>query len=866
MHRQFITYQGKPLVVGEEDDLLTIPEPGIEVNEILGSAEVTEKIAEDVQVGDALFKYAKGFDYASLAPMIDNMHHAGNFFIKDGYLHHGTSNNQRPNAHVYRYDGDEWHQVIGYGIDSVEQHPNNNIVRQSMKFTVLDDKIYRTNGAYGLYGGLGFNFMELFGDRWRPVQYKGDVVVERNGTGYREAYSTTCEAYDGKVHAVAAFNTSADGYRNIYAFTYDPNQDGEGIVSSVIGPEPRSSWAGTNGLQDLNMIVHNNELYFAHSTRDVASASNTSIGRLYRWIGDTSSWAYCADVSGGQGFEGTKLYSHTSGLVFMRGMNGSQAIDVSIYDESTSSFSDFGIDPYAGIGTQVGTSWGFQGVDMFEVSGSTYMIGVKRTNYDTNPDMNLSSASVTLKYNPSTSAWDELPARIPTTSYRIKPQSPTSTYGPLCIDIMVYNGVVHAAIAGDLGGFNFYKFDPDTETWSYSHYWQHPAFYSGFSTQCGAYYNFSGQSYFHFSYQSGETTFKYIASGDASGSFETMREFDVLPNGNNWGAQFYETDGTLYLAIFSSDFNLYELNTSANQFQRVSITGNANFIQQAYSPASKAYLNGKTYILTPLSDTDPKLQLLEVSGTQWNDVSTSSNFSSLSLPARRTFRNFMEAYDGKIIITHDTAYTNGAGNEKSYSFDGSSWSEIPFSGTLNNGITRIYGAGLPMYTVGGELYCIRTGNPRGLVYKYNTSASVWEEFMNQTPGIEQGNATYGVDLTMHNGRPAMIRADTMSYSPSRRVSIQVADHVWKDFIFDGQTDNLSLNRYIFSHDGVLSVFYSDQNNNQTVKRAVLNEFFDQEVWQKKRSYNSIEDKLLATGIALESGSKGDTIRIQKVRR
>ena len=62
MHRQFITYQGRPLVVGEEDDLLTIPEPGIEVNEILGSEEVTEKIAEDVQVGDLIHKKLASFD------------------------------------------------------------------------------------------------------------------------------------------------------------------------------------------------------------------------------------------------------------------------------------------------------------------------------------------------------------------------------------------------------------------------------------------------------------------------------------------------------------------------------------------------------------------------------------------------------------------------------------------------------------------------------------------------------------------------------------------------------------------------------------------------------------------------------------
>ena len=82
----FIIRDGDKFVLNG-NELMRTENPVLEVPDIVGSEEVTEKIAEDVQVGDLVYKVKRDFYPSFQTPPNTFRTYGTKFFEYDDYLH-----------------------------------------------------------------------------------------------------------------------------------------------------------------------------------------------------------------------------------------------------------------------------------------------------------------------------------------------------------------------------------------------------------------------------------------------------------------------------------------------------------------------------------------------------------------------------------------------------------------------------------------------------------------------------------------------------------------------------------------------------------------------------------------------------------
>jgi hypothetical protein len=862
MHRLFVTYKGQPLVVGTEDDLITIPEPGIEVNEILGSEEVTEKIAEDVAVGDVLYKQKKGFDdfrNNCVKPVYSPYSVAGSELVEVGdKIYYTAGENSYDACYLYSYQESD-----GWGIDESwdfgEIANTNELFHRSWATASGGDGnlyiIHNTNyGApyFSIYKKQG-NLFEFKGHGLSSAEDFPDLSY--SGTNpFDKILTPKAKDIDGELHVIIPTRYNTYGDHNVDTYIYDYNTcltrkttiDASGSLQEQLGMGyfNGSHWLigrSSNGLNfwkwnastqnwDLDQIAYSNSSYICPSIKSIETSSGS-----YVFLTD---WQY-----GRHGFY--KL------------------------NESTGIFDSIDVQT----GTLASSYARYWGGGIFEDSGNIYLAAFGKINADHERSIFL------VKYDPSTSSITDLSYEDP--EFR-DAYANTQTGGDGC-DIMTDSkGTVHGVISSSYRPFiTFIKWDSSTEKFVLNDFRQSPFGYStpNYNMHGLDYYDFSGRTYFA-SNESGNTQCvfsEFITSGDPSGYFKLVPQ-DIgggsIPQHNN----FYENDGKLYcVQLINNGFGgLFELDFSSNKFYRIA-NADCGDLSSAYPTIiyhnkliefeGKKHLLIGTHVSNPATQESVQHFILDGSGTNWVSVPSSSGLPSFNV-------NGIDAtvYNGEMYAAmglNNYSYTDPTQHFMKYDNDTSSWSSLSAtfgfdSEDPTNEDFVILGRDSTFFQDGTDLRVFITYTRANYsigpsCYKYDTSTNTF----NPDP----------IGFPKHFNQISMLRhisynqKDYFFYSGRRLTGCFVKDQ-------DGIIENYPISRsgvntpsLPFSAGGDLRVILNTGNSSSRgLEGFKLSEFAGETVWEKKSHSRKNPNQTQATGIALESGSKGDTIRIQKVKR
>jgi hypothetical protein len=874
MHRQFITYQGRPLVVGEEDDLLTIPEPGIEVNEILGSEEVTEKIAEDVQVGDFLYKTHRGFD---IERVYCPPYHALPM-IKDGELYSVGGNLQYgPGLEISKFDGSDFKFVKSF-IDNY-QTDYTDYAAYGNQFDAFQPFTTSSNNTFI----FGSQIMDPF---LRIVKVRDDLNFEHITSGpikgpdyryynpanhtYGSVYRAEAIEHEGKIHLAMRFVrsvTSSDQFpRNMATFTFDENTyeivetsiDTSAFVHSNIYPSAQ---------QDSPKIVkYGNDIWMIVSHDNILFNTPGNIERwawsVYKWNSSTSNWDYIQRNTNGTsgGVNAVDLFVTSSGDFYLLSIGSSVRADLWKFNDSTQLFELQDV-----ISTVATTGSCF----MFESNGSLYFIDEEGSS--------TSSITQLYKFDESTSSISSLGAGINEETFFPFYNKPI--LGASKVSKVIYNDELYMVLAdtADLST-RYFKWNPTTEI--FERISRCRVAHSGQTNQSRhdlRTIDYNGSSLV---FQAVNNTYlylsKYETSGDAAGSFTPMGGVDINPNINRGLTVVpYESGGTLYALLtgyVSPYVALFELDSTDNTLKKL----DAGFID--VNPVGRAFasnyisFSGTNFVaIAHSNNTTYPLHVYTVDGSSF--TLQASSLSGTPPGSVGYNCDFIE-YNGDLFLTA-ACYVANQESRVCWKFDPttSSWgNSLSFSSLLYDSATYYdYMMNSKFFELSGNLHILQAHSENAgtlRAYQYDGSGFNEIDFKLPTPPRD---GSQSIDIKHKDGYLYLFHHNGASNMPVNLKCFRrdPSNGTWETLrVQSGRTDSGIALLGVTEFDNSIQVHHDASRSFQYGINYMsrLSEFAGESVWSKDTLHQL--DKYLpeATGIALESGSKGDTIRIQKVRR
>ena len=842
MHRQFITYQGRPLVVGEEDDILTIPEPGIEVNEILGSAEVTEKIAEDVQVGDLIYKKLASFDpNKSIPPTGTTRGHR--FVIHKQELYCVVSTVDYNQYIIYKYVNDVWelhtgpfpHFTNGWYLAN-ESNTGLSVLSTS------DDKLLASHINNFRYAP-GFSVNEIVGNElkhyfnYEPSSFP-DVRYASPGN-WASVYGTKLYEASGTVHLGVCYESELSGM-GLSVYTVDTSN---GIISGV--PIDAS---GPYKAFDLDIIEYQNELYLVLANANTGSDQLTVFKynpALHRWdfhhYGENQS----------SNINQLRLHVTDSGMWCVATRGTSPFTTVWKFNDSTQefetyfNFSDLGADALGNYG---------RSIDMFDHSGIEYIINPASqqvTDFNDGRDIYL------VKHDSSTSSFSKIEYGVSGTRFA----NQTNLYS---VDTITFNGETHLALSYLYGEqLTFFKWDPVNEKFIRNVKWQ--AIANNQRLHFIEHYNYNGTTYAAQGNAAGlRINFAtFTTDGDVSGYYDHMKHPDVAIVNEYYDAKFYELSGNLQcIGVNRSSpyFTRWQLDSSANQFKKLADPSSTPpgivwGIETAELSGVRYFALGcfsSPYILTYYLDGSTLVNIPDPSG----------------LPSRTINTLDLKEYQNNLYLIGSQYNLNGAAM-LAWKFNGSVWEDVNVTQLIHNYSNISMSQSCKMFELDNELYAIDSHNhPNFLrVYKYLDSSG-WVEQPDMEPYGQRGGLNDSCEVVIHKGDLYAFYSGQMSQYKSACYAMKRTSSTgkWELLPVQPQSEGNPESIGAYSVNGELWAYTGRFNIMQKTQSYKLSDFAGEEVWYKDVDYDTPTLKYSATGIALESGSKGDTIRIQKVRR
>ena len=838
MHRLFVTYKGQPLVVGTEDDLITIPEPGIEVNEILGSEEVTEKIAEDVAVGDVLYKYVKHVDILDGDPH-DNFIGGGSFVEHEGDLYLMQETNDGT-PYLYKYENSRWRDVL-------DGHGAKYYFNGADYGKVMGNVFSTSEGMYAICvgqdkGATGY-YLRRYENGSLVAKYPiaDEYHIDPSSVSPIPAPSSKAVLeVSGKIHIILP-HSSGDGVTNGFLpYTYDPKTNKltktDVDLSSVLG--------SANSYGASYMVEYDGSIYCVISS---------TVGRkLFRYDPVDDYWYYLDSYSLGSALEETILLSSTTGLWSFGGIEANgYGGRLDRIDTSTGTFVQYpisGVDPALSVNS----------VGMWEEDGFIYLVAWGRNGFASTIN-DISGVAYVAKLDPATSSVTVIPNALNLRgTYN---QTIGDTYhqgrfinyrGDKFISVNYSNLVAPH--------MNIFKWNSELQKFEDISYWA--GLHGGgvrLSSQPSL-YEYNGRHYYATEQYDEQIIFgEYITSGNPSGYFIKHNK-DVSYNHRPYWPVIYESSSGLYCFTTKNDadpasiYKLDEPNDFWNKFDQ-SVTSS---IPAAGAPYILNF-SGQNFLSINHFTTAPYVSTYILDGSTITALPDVSSTATVGSKVGYHPAQLLE-YNNELFMFRDN-FDNGTDVWEVWKWDGANWQDVAIS---SNVVTRGYG--IP-YILSGTLNFV--------AFNYNAAgtATLWKY---------DGS---GFDRDYNEKIPPMIGTYRSSIVKDDYVYIFAAgygaandaglvrkpDGEWVTFSHKEKGENgQNIEAYHISSTGeifLLHTTYQGGNQKSGMYKSSISEFFDERVWYQKpprelESRNGYE----AAGIALESGSKGDTIRIQKVKR
>lgn len=856
MHRQFITYQGRPLVVGEEDDLLTIPEPGIEVNEILGSEEVTEKIAEDVQAGDHLYRSKRAWEDLNMTYPYASEVRTVEMFKKDGDLYCGALT-ENPRATIYKLNNGKWEIEFmeGYNPSQDADINSTNEGYVNGSFLPKGEKIYITETKN--HDGVNLHFAEYENGL---TQYIQGLWHEPNlSSGYYLNVDTTkLYEFSGQVHYAIAgmFDGAGSLAGNVSGscrtFIFDESTRTFTTVPNEVSGD--SQWHRCIDMceADGNLLLGLGAYATAGGDPNV---TDPVAFHIKKWNSSTSAWEVHQALPIGANGDSFKFYEFSSGVYL--------SVDVGDhllykYNTSTTNFDLITTD----------SSITCRQVRLFEGNDTIYKVATHSINYNTEP----SGLVHTSKYDFATSSWTDLSSWVPINHglYEISPTTNYSVGGSQAyhraIDVMHHDGNAYMGIGHAMTGdgaraffFGFYEFDFSNETWR--DMYAFPTFATGYYGASNPHIDvidFSGQTFMSETFVS-ENYGVYLSSVDA---FDRLNTTDI--DSSRLFGYFIEDDNKLYSIGGRNNqafVHTYEYTPSSQRFMKLatSLTAPANINHLAI-----ADLSGTKYVIVDFNTTSPTIGLYTFSSGVFTEHTPASGFPNQ--PAAESQQSDIIAFNNELyaVTVHNTATDSDL--IRAYKYNGSTWDQL---GTTFNNRTNNYQSffGVNLVEYNDELHALVSHNYNPLHFKYNTSTSSFDEQRARIGGMSNtSDNRYSPYVTskVHDGS-IFVMFGYEYHRDIRKFNVFEYDgYSWKChplpsmepfYNYNGSPQLWTVNGDLYAKHG-----------STLAHRFKLLDYRNETVWYKKPQHFTSQLKDNATGIALESGSKGDTIKIRKVKR
>ena len=877
MSKVFITKNGQFLSRGE-GVLTQIENPDLEVNDI--GVEVSEKIAEDVKEGDLLFKYYKEFDRLDSYSNFRSMLGGGyvKFVDNDGELYLLSRDGQQMRTPVFVYENEKWKSVVGQSRDDHYRQIDNVQHSDAISFS---GTIYQLAGTQQ---NQPFAWLErLVGDRMKFCGWPDVPITEfrpRSGGSYNgRADDTTVSiphGIEGEVH-YSCFVRPPDWTSNnpsgftgdiIHTFKYNPDSDR--IIKTNI--ENSFDISGEYfGHQPLQMFTLSGTSYGISR-----KAFGSGEGMLYSWNSSTQTWEFVKILSNTTNIILRESLADTDDVYATMYSNIGSIYDLKKYNPSTQEFDIlvaadiFNIDNFK--------------TTLIDSSGGIYRAGCSSISYSDSSAYYVPSVLID-KYNTSTSSWDRTYTLETFNNNRRYSTSSTGYIDATVIDLFHFDNKLFVATANEnsIGrSLEIFTIDLSNGEWT-RHEWKHPfSSYGPHFTIDTIEYNGSSFIFDNSNYINHN---RYDASTD---TFINGRATDVGPGSNVQCGRAYIQNSKLYYLTFDDNIvlDVYEYVDEHDQlFKLAEPSGIPNPLIDGFRAPDKFFIHqvsdSDTYVLWNWRTDSRQVTIFKITDTNWTEL---ASLSSLTSKNADTYYSDSILFDNKIwYSTRETQSTlSGDVTTGTYSYDlaTSTWSSESIVSSLLHNMTELSSYALQYlgnlgkvwFTYENELYYIALADDSHIgigstVFKYNSSLSGFVE----DHAFPASNRTTPKRTKLRNidGKPVIFitNSNNGGYAWPNSVSRYEGSGVWHTWLMtDTGYDNLNYEPEVMKTGDTFSVFYSGQNFSPTMRRLTYSEFANQSVWEKKQYLSYQNQRPLATGIALQDGSKGDIIKIRRIKR
>ena len=868
MSKVFITKNGQFLSRGE-GVLTQIENPDLEVNDI--GVEVSEKIAEDVKEGDLVYSYMPVVDELGTGQATrgdeTTFAHDKRFFVYENNLYYLCMDYR--NQVLYKYENDEWVEHVSQ--DDIGKGFLDTYTNVGSVFTFGDD-VYSVARPYPNNNYPNHVIFQKFEDpSWRQfdpfwgMDASAKPDFEKYSANGEDNLNRFWEGVDmieasGVIHLVLGHDSDSSSVNPFTTYTFDKTT--EKLTRTTCND--LSSTHVYQGSQARPFLYEQNGSLFLILHHGYDNTYPTERGaELYKWNPSTSNWDGQQRIPTNHGV--SKITSVVVGgeRWFLFVMAQSHVGNLYIYRHNDSTgqiegYFDFGSEHPVNLGY-----WSFSvDSEMFvDASGDPYILTQPLVTYG--GTWRGDEYVFLYKLNTDTSTVSFV------TSGGLDFADDGSTYTNQVIKVALHDGKLHTATTRNAyETFSFGRIDTATSSMSRPQKWKQPIRSVNSYAGMTAFGEFSGVHYF---VQGGYNPRSYTYT-PSSGVFELMKFWDVTLQ-YAYDFSLFEDDGKFYMyttkpSWASPGYAIYELDVSANQFKKLADTIT---ISNHVTSHSFIQFSGLNYLAIGGVNASNPIDVYTLSGNTFSSIEP----STLPVGGTRDFGGTdFEIYNGELFLA--TACDTGATDETSlrfYKLEGqSNWITLDFSSghkQIGVGRTDRYET-VNLYQTSSGLYAIASqldGFPQIHHYKYDGSG-----FVAEYDGVQQTVAWQRRENIQHQELSGihyfvMVNAgQDANRNGSTELMVLDPDKGWRRYGLDRH--NMSQPQYYSFNKAGNELFVSVGLPNLPITNRMykVSEFLGQRVWKKKAYGAHITTPLLGTGIALQDGSKGDIIKIRRIKR
>jgi len=892
MSKVFITKNGQFVSRGE-GVLTRIENPDLEVNDI--GVEVSERIAEDVKEGDVLFKNIQSVDIDPMSAPNDAYLFERSATIHDGVPYiFGCNINRRLAG--YKYEDGQWISI-----------PENPYGTEGMPSAPIQVKSISLNGRLLIFVSFGpapyldslpitikvFEYVNgvarlLKGDiPWDPDMFRGSEI-ETEQVSVVTQFDVL--EFEDEIHVFYPTFVSSDsglGVQKIKSYTYDI--DNENFVdtntSSMLLVSALNSPPGNNPPDQISLFDASGVLYSLMSTGMANNQFQSYLPTFYlfKWDPLSSSWSIAQ--TGNDVDYGNKNYPISVNHRQTRISKVGDDIYASFVYGNTGSYNDltYRFDPVAERFNNLFVPNDFSQEGLWSTSSAECITGnpASRTapvffkdgssiyvvrDIATSGNKNILLA----RYHPDTSSFEDLDH--PETFQLGTSNGNADSYCP-SLTFVEHNDEKFIIVSYYRGPYmDFFKWNSETQLLERFHYWKTLHDYSN-TLRIPHTIMHNGKRFFAngagvFRFQSAEL----ITSGEGAGSFKYHWWPDIIPNVNHGKVKLKSDEGGLY-AIRASEgaatsaIWIGEFNEDEQRFKKLADPSSIPFTPARYF--YDAELSGVLHMIFMKWTTPYEMQHFTFSGGVFELVSTSS------LPVQFNTGGDMINFEGNLIQLHSTI----SHNPSLYSmiWDGSSWNSVNFNLSSSNGwrdlntANTAYAGLVRLYVHNEDLYAmiIRTPASTHWLFKWDKINNEWIDSDINQYSFRFPEARYVSPIYEVNGHQYMMISNltnsTENYAGYNMQILKLGDDGrWDEYPFyrAAGAEGIGL---LYEYDNKVNVLFNGASWNST-RSGTLSEYAGEYVWDKKPSRPGITDNPIAYGIALQDGSKGDIIKIRRIKQ